>query len=77
MLPYLRKVHACESIQETLDYIEEHIEKEIGIETLAEIAAMSQFYYQRLSSRLVRKPVREYIRLRRLARACEILIGQE
>jgi AraC family transcriptional regulator len=40
---------------------------------LANIAALSMFYYQRLFTRLVKKPVREYIKLRRLARSCKSL----
>jgi AraC family transcriptional regulator len=66
-------MHAWEAIQKTLDHIEDHIGEEISIETLAEIAALSPFYCQRLFSRLVRKPVREYIKLRQLARASEAL----
>lgn len=66
-------MHAWEAIQTTLDYIETHMDKELKIETLAELAALSPFYYQRLFSRLVKKPVREYIRLRRLARASTML----
>ena len=62
-------MHAWEAIQTTLDYIETHMDEELKIEALAEQAALSPFYYQRLFSRLVKKPVREYIRLRRLARA--------
>ena len=34
------------------------------------------FYYQRLFTKLVKKPVMEYIKLRRLAKACEILKGE-
>ncbi len=66
-------MHAWEQIQITVNYIEEHISEEIKIEKLARLAALSQFYYQRLFSRLVKKPVNEYIRLRRLARASEYL----
>lgn len=66
-------MHAWEAIQKTLDYIEEHIGEEIKIEELAETAALSLFYYQRLFSRLVKKSVREYIKLRRLARASKVL----
>lgn len=50
-----------------------HISEEIKIQTLANIAALSQFYYQRLFKRLVKKPVNEYTKLRRLARASEVL----
>ena len=40
---------------------------------LANAAALSPFYYQRLFARLVKKPIREYIKLRRLAKASEAL----
>ena len=66
-------MHAWEAIQKTLNHIEENIGEEIQIEELAEIAALSLFYFQRLFTRLVKKPVREYIKLRRLAIACETL----
>lgn len=66
-------MHAWEAIQKTLDYIEEHIGEDIKIEVLADTASLSLFYYQRLFSRLVKRPVREYIKLRRLARASEVL----
>lgn len=67
------KVHAWEAIQETINYIEDRIDQDLSIEDLSQIAKLSQFYYQRLFTRLVKKPVREYIKLRRLARACESL----
>lgn len=38
------------------------------------MAALSPFYFQRLFSRLVKKPVAEYIRLRRMAKATEALL---
>lgn len=66
-------MHAWEAIQKTLDYIEEHIAEDIKIEILAETASLSLFYYQRLFSRLVKKPVREYIKLRRMAIVLEVL----
>jgi len=69
-------MHAWESIQKTIDYIEENIRDEIQIEKLADIANLSMFYYQRLFTRLVKKPVREYIKLRRLARSCASLLDK-
>ncbi len=66
-------MHAWEAIQKTLNHMESHIGEEIQIEELAQIAALSLFYYQRLFARLVKRPVREYIKLRRLARACASL----
>lgn len=70
-------MHAWEQIQKTVDYIEEHLSEELNIEALAEIAALSPFYYQRLFSRLVKKPVNEYIKLRRLAGASEMLMSSQ
>ncbi len=66
-------MHAWEQIQITVDYIEKHLAEEIKIGDLAKLASLSQFYYQRLFSRLVKKPVNEYIKLRRLAKASEAL----
>lgn len=70
-------MHAWESIQNTVEYIEAHMTENIEIETLAQIAALSPFYYQRLFSRLVGKPVREYTKLRRLAKATELLADKQ
>lgn len=66
-------MHAWEAIQVTVDFIEDHLEEEITIDTLANLAKLSPFYYQRLFSRLVKKPVREYVKFRRLAHASELL----
>lgn len=70
-------MHAWEAIQKTLDFIEENIGEEIDIEQLARESSLSVFYYQRLFSRLVKKPVREYIKLRRLAFACKSLADKQ
>ncbi|WP_086350973.1 AraC family transcriptional regulator [Candidatus Enterococcus clewellii] len=66
-------MHAWEAIQVTVDFIEEHLEEEIKIDDLAALANLSPFYYQRLFSRLVKKPAREYIKFRRLAHASDLL----
>ena len=66
-------MHAWESIQKAVDYIEENISQKMTPEELADVAALSPFYFQRLFTRLVKRPVNEYIKLRRLARASEAL----
>lgn len=66
-------MHAWESIQKTLNYIEENLGEEIQIDKLAEIAGLSPFYYQRLFTRLVKTSVRDYIKLRRLAKSSVML----
>lgn len=70
-------MHAWEQIQKTIDYIEIHLDEEIDIERLAKMASLSPFYYQRLFSRLVKKPVAEYVKLRRMAKAAEILLKKD
>jgi AraC family transcriptional regulator len=66
-------MHAWESIQSSLKWIEDNLPENLEIERLAEIAYLSPFYYQRLFSRLVEKPVMEYVKLRRLAHAADDL----
>lgn len=66
-------MHSWESIQLAIDYIEENLTKNLSIEELAEVAALSPFYFQRLFRRLVKLPIREYTKMRRLSRACELL----
>lgn len=66
-------MHSWESIQQAIDYIEENLTKNLSIEELAEVAALSPFYFQRLFHRLVKLPICEYTKMRRLSRACELL----
>ena len=66
-------MHAWESIQKVLDYIEVNLTQGHSPEELSKIAALSPFYFQRLFTSLVKRPVNEYIKMRRLARACETL----
>ncbi len=70
-------MHAWKAIQNALDFIEEHLSEEIRTETLADIAALSPYYFQRLFHRLAGRPVNEYIKLRRLAKASEALKSKE
>lgn len=66
-------MHAWESIQRVLDFIEDNLTQNYTPEELSKVAALSPFYFQRLFSRLVKHPVYEYMKMRRLARACETL----
>lgn len=70
-------MHAWEAIEQSLNFIEKNLGESIQTETLADLACLSPFYYQRLFKRLVKKPVQEYIKLRRLAKAAEILDNPE
>jgi AraC family transcriptional regulator len=66
-------MHAWQSIQKVLDYIEDNLTQNHSPTELSNIAALSPFYFQRLFTRLVNRPIGEYIKMRRLARACETL----
>lgn len=78
ILNYRRFCYACMGVHsKNVDYIETDIKNEFEIEELAEIAALSPFYFQRLFSRLVKRPVMEYIKNRRLALACDVLASKD
>jgi|GEM_PF-44588 len=66
-------MHAWEAIQKSIDYIENNLAEEIKIETLSNVASLSPYYFQRLFGRLIKKPVNEYVKLRRMAKASEDL----
>ncbi|MCL2363392.1 MAG: AraC family transcriptional regulator [Defluviitaleaceae bacterium] len=66
-------MHAWESIQKVVDYIEDNLQENNTPEELSKVAMLSPFYFQRLFTRLVKRPVNEYIKMRRLAKACEVL----
>lgn len=70
-------MYAWEQIQQTVDYIDKHLGEELAIDNLAEMASLSPFYYQRLFKRLVKKPVGEYIKLRRMGKATEALLQKD
>ncbi len=60
-------------VETKIDRTKDRLTAEIYTKELMEIASLSQFYYRRLFSALVRSSVREYVKLRRLARASEVL----
>lgn len=64
---------AWTSIQQTLDYIEANLSKDLKLQDLADQGNLSLFYFQKLFKRLVNKSVMEYVKLRRLAVAGEQL----
>jgi AraC family transcriptional regulator len=66
-------MESWECIEKVTGYIEENLSQEIRIDTLAEIANLSPFYFQKLFKRLVNKTAMEYVKLRRLARIAEEL----
>lgn len=70
-------MHAWEAIQKTVDHIEENLPEKMTPALLAQVAALSPFYFQRLFARLVGRPVSDYIKTRRLAAAAQKLEGSD
>jgi AraC family transcriptional regulator len=61
-------------IQNSIDYIEEHLQECMTVDDLARIAGFSPYHYYRVFSAYVGIPVMEYIRRRRLAHASAELV---
>ena len=56
-------------LNETIQYIEEHLAGEVDYGQLAQIACCSSFHYQRMFGYMAGVPLGEYIRRRRMTRA--------
>ncbi len=63
--------------QRSIDYIEENLAGSPEIEDIAEKAALSPFYYQRIFGALCAMTVGEYIRARRMTLAAQELSGSD
>ena len=66
-----------EGFQASIDYIEQNLTEELDIEKIAEKAALSSFYYQRIFGALCGMTVGEYIRARRMTLAAQELSGSD
>ena len=59
--------------QDSIDYIEKNLTEALDVDRIAEKAALSSFYYQRIFGALCGMTVGEYIRLRRMTLAAQDL----
>ncbi|TGB03781.1 AraC family transcriptional regulator [Halobacillus salinus] len=62
-----------DSVQRTLDYIEENMDRTLCLEELAGVACFSPFHFHRVFQAMVGEPVMDYTRKRRMTRAAERL----
>lgn len=62
-----------EGFQDSIDHIEQNLDRELNIEDIAKKAMLSPFYYQRIFSALCGTTVGEYIRARRMTLAAQEL----
>ncbi len=65
-------------INKVLDYIENNIENELNLDTLADIANFSRFHFHRIFRSLMNEPLNKFVRRLRLERAaCILLLNKE
>ena len=62
-----------EGIQKSIDFMEQNLTQALEIEVIAEKAALSPFYYQRIFGALCGMTVGEYVRSRRMTLAAQEL----
>lgn len=67
----------CKFIQQTIDYIEEHLSDKLTLKELSNNVNFSMFHYHRVFQAVVGDTVTDYIRKRRLSRAAEKLIAED
>ena len=63
--------------KQVLDFIEAHLDTDIRLEDLAQIAGISKFYFCRLFKQIMQIPPHQYIIRRRIERAKELLKHSE
>lgn len=66
-----------ETIQESIDYIENNLKEKILLEDLAKIAFLSKFHYHRIFHEIIGETVMDYIRKRRLTEAAKELVESD
>ena len=66
-----------EKIKEALEYIDDHLDELMSVESLADYFHFSPYYFHRTFSVIVGKTIAAHIRDRRLAYACAMLSGSD
>lgn len=59
-----------------LDYIDQHIDQELSLEELSNVAAFSKYHFHRIFVVLIGETLFQYIRRIRLEKACFLLLSQ-
>src|SRR5688572_18326452 len=66
-----------ERIQRVVDYLAEHLDKELDLETFARVACFSPYHFHRIYRGLLGETVTETVRRLRLQRAAIDLLDRE
>ena len=64
-----------EEIKVAIDYIEQHLDQEIGVDDVATAVGFSKYHFQRIFKNKTGLAVYEYIQKRRLAQAAALLLN--
>jgi AraC family transcriptional regulator len=70
---YLREEYASR-INRVIDYIEAHIDKDLSLEALAEVACFSRYHFHRLFGAITGEPLGQFIQRIRVEKAASKLI---
>ena len=71
--PGIRATHAQKHLGRVLSHIADNLDKKLSLETLAGLSGYTPDYFGKLFSREIGIGLREYIRSRRIERACWLL----
>lgn len=71
------QINNFDKISEAIKYIDDNLNDTLSVESIAEYFAFSPYYFHRLFTAVVGKPMIAYIRDRRVAYACKMLIETE
>lgn len=63
------------SVHKAIEFIEEHLDEDISLSSVAAYVAFSEYHFHRIFSAVLGESVKEYIRKRRLSLAAQKLIG--
>ncbi len=70
-------VEWLDRLKHSIDYLEEHMDSEIDMDTAAKISLTSKFHFQRLFHMTTGVTVAEYVRKRRLTLAAQVLAASD
>lgn len=70
-------INYCERIQQSIDYIEEHLQDKLDIRVIANNAYFSITHYYRIFQAMVGDSVKDYVRKRRLSKAAVELVSTD
>ncbi len=64
-------------INKVIDYIEAHIDGDLSLEILADVASFSPFHFHRIFSAFVGETLNDFIKRLRIEKAASLLINNE